>query len=239
MNRSQLVFVIIVNALFTLLIASIAYLLYELRRPAIQVPVVLAVATPASTVEQDVVEVPIADLTPATVPAEASIADRTYTIREGDTLGAIAALFGVKQSSLAALNGISNPNLIVPGQTLAIPDFTGGMDANDPALPDATDLEIQVLNPGLYAQETIVIVNVQHPSIDLSAWSVVTREDGAYQFPQIPPLLRGESIRLFSRAGVDTAYDKHWGRTPTIWGSGTTISLHDPNGAEVLSIIVS
>ena len=240
MNRSQLVFVIIVNALFTLLIASTAYLLYALRRPG-EAPIVLEVITPAPAAGSAAA----GDLTPTATPAgeetavDAIITTRTYTIREGDTLGAIADLFGVAQSSLAALNGISNPNLIVPGQTLIIPDFTGVADAGAAAVPDATDLVVQVLNPGLYAEEAVVIINLSRPSMDLSNWSVVAGEDGAYRFPQIPPLLRGESVRLFSRTGTDTAYDKHWGRTPTIWGPGTTISLHDPNGTKVLSIVVS
>ncbi len=242
MNRSQLVFVIIVNALFTLLIASTAHLLYALRRPG-EVPIVLEVVTPAPAAGQAAASA-AGDLAPAVTPVgeetagAAVITTRTYTIREGDTLGAIADLFGVAQSSLAALNGISNPNLIVPGQTLIIPDFTGVADAGA-AVPDATDLAVQVLNPGLYAEEAVVIINVKRPSIDLSDWSVVAGADGTYRFPQIPPLLRGESVRLFSRTGTDTAYDKHWGRTPTIWGPGTTISLHDPNGTEVLSIVVS
>ncbi len=242
MNRSQLVFVIIVNALFTLLIASIAYLIYELRRPAPEAPIVLEVATPAPTVTGPGAPA-TDDLTPVAPPEGTAVgsdrvATRTYTIREGDTLGAIADLFGVAQSSLAALNGIANPNLIVPGQTLTIPDFTGVADPGA-TVPNAADLALQVLNPGLYAEEAVVIVNVQHPEIDLSEWSVVTGVDGAYRFSQIPPLLRGESVRLFSRTGTDTAYDKHWGRSPTIWGPGTTISLHDPEGTEVLSIIVS
>lgn len=55
----------------------------------------------------------------------------SYTIQSGDNLGAIAELFGVSVSDLAELNGISNPNVIVTGQTLAVP---GGSEA---ATPDA------------------------------------------------------------------------------------------------------
>ncbi len=246
MNRSQLVFVIIVNALFTLLIASTAYLLYALRRPGTEAPIVLEVVTPpaagqaAAGVADDSTPLPpVGEEAGGEAVGAATITTRTYTIREGDTLGAIADLFGVAQSSLAALNGISNPNLIVPGRTLMIPDFTGAAHTTAAAAPDAADLVVQVLNAGLYAEEVVVIVNVRHPAMDLSTWSVVTRADGAYRFPQMPPLLPGESVRLFSRTGTDTAYDKHWGRTPTIWGPGTAISLHDPNGTEVLSIVVS
>lgn len=47
-------------------------------------------------------------------------AGRTYTVRAGDNLSAIAARYGTTYQALAAKNGISNPNLIYPGQVLKI-----------------------------------------------------------------------------------------------------------------------
>lgn len=44
----------------------------------------------------------------------------TYTVQAGDTLSGIAAKFGTSYEALASLNGISNPNLIVVGQTLQV-----------------------------------------------------------------------------------------------------------------------
>lgn len=44
----------------------------------------------------------------------------TYTVKKGDTLSGIAAMFGTTYQQLAAENGISNPNLIYPGQVLTI-----------------------------------------------------------------------------------------------------------------------
>ncbi len=54
----------------------------------------------------------------------------TYTIRSGDTLTGIAARYRTTVAALAAQNGISNPNLIIAGRALQIPD---GFD--DPASP--------------------------------------------------------------------------------------------------------
>lgn len=45
---------------------------------------------------------------------------RTYTVRSGDNLSSIAARYGTTYQALAAKNGISNPNLIYPGQVLRI-----------------------------------------------------------------------------------------------------------------------
>ena len=44
-----------------------------------------------------------------------------YTVQEGDTLGAIAAQFGVTVEAIVEANNITDPNLILPGETLVIP----------------------------------------------------------------------------------------------------------------------
>lgn len=49
-----------------------------------------------------------------------------YTVRAGDTLSGIANRYGVSYQAIARANGIANPNLIHPGQTLIIPGGTGG-----------------------------------------------------------------------------------------------------------------
>jgi lysozyme len=46
---------------------------------------------------------------------------RTYTIKSGDTLYAIAVKFGTTVAAIAAVNNISNPNQISVGQVLVIP----------------------------------------------------------------------------------------------------------------------
>ncbi|MBC5787808.1 MULTISPECIES: GH25 family lysozyme [Clostridiaceae] len=43
-----------------------------------------------------------------------------YTVKSGDTLSGIAAQFGTTYQHLAQINGISNPNLIYPGQQLKV-----------------------------------------------------------------------------------------------------------------------
>lgn len=44
----------------------------------------------------------------------------SYTVRYGDTLSAIASRYGTSASTLASINGISNPNRIYPGQVLKL-----------------------------------------------------------------------------------------------------------------------
>ena len=43
-----------------------------------------------------------------------------YTVKSGDTLSGIASRYGTTYQAIAALNGLSNPNLIYPGQKLRV-----------------------------------------------------------------------------------------------------------------------
>jgi LysM repeat protein len=66
----------------------------------------------------------------AAAPAEAASA---YIVRPGDTLGTIAARYGVSATALARANGITNPDRIYIGQSLVIPGKSGS--AGNPAVP--------------------------------------------------------------------------------------------------------
>ena len=60
-------------------------------------------------------------LAPAPEPTPAA---RTYTVESGDTLWAIAERFygdGNQYQRIADASGVSNPDLIQPGQVLTIP----------------------------------------------------------------------------------------------------------------------
>ena len=54
-----------------------------------------------------------------TAPAPAP-SEQTYTVVSGDTLSGIAARYGTSYQHLAAVNGISDPNRIYPGQKIVI-----------------------------------------------------------------------------------------------------------------------
>lgn len=56
----------------------------------------------------------------------------TYRIQRGDTLSGLAGRWGTSVSAIARLNGISNPNLIIAGQTLRIPGRDGGGSSYTP-----------------------------------------------------------------------------------------------------------
>ena len=79
-------------------------------------------ATPAASVAPSRTLVPT-EVEPTPVPPTATPAaeTRTYRVRSGDTLGAIASEFGTTVAVLMELNGIENPRLLKVGQVLKLP----------------------------------------------------------------------------------------------------------------------
>lgn len=72
--------------------------------------------------------------TPAPQPQpqpEQPTGQTTYTVQRGDTLGSIARRFNTSYQAIAAANGITNPNLIYPGQQLVI---SGGTSTPGPVV---------------------------------------------------------------------------------------------------------
>lgn len=59
----------------------------------------------------------------------------SYTVQPGDTLSSIARRFGTTWPDLAALNNISNPNVIHVGQVLQVPGGGGGSPTPPPPGP--------------------------------------------------------------------------------------------------------
>ena len=243
MNRSQFVFVLLINVLVTVSLVSIGFLLYDHRLNGRQIaalaeepPLVMPaepVPTAVPTVETG--EAPVRSADFGDREGGSATASRTYTVQAGDSLGAIAETFGVGPGVLAAANGIVNPDLITPGQILVIPSPDAVAEgAGWTATADS--FAIEVLHAGTYASEVIIIVNAGDRPISLANWTVSTSLDEEYRFDAMAPLSPGDSIRLMSRAGTDTAYDKFWGRTPRAWAIGTTIALADATGAPVVLI---
>lgn len=90
--------------------------------------------------------------TPATVTGQQLHQDtHSYTVKSGDTLSAIASKYNMTVNALATLNGISNPNLIYPGQTLRVADSgKGGSVSNNATAPIANNVPTNsyVVNSG-------------------------------------------------------------------------------------------
>jgi membrane-bound lytic murein transglycosylase D len=78
-------------------------------------------ATPAPTSAAEATPVPAVLADPAPAPAPVASAPTEYVVQRGDTLEKIAAITGVPQGELIALNGIRNRHRLAVGQTLKLP----------------------------------------------------------------------------------------------------------------------
>ncbi|HLZ60765.1 MAG TPA: LysM peptidoglycan-binding domain-containing protein [Ktedonosporobacter sp.] len=70
--------------------------------------------------------------------ANALACSNTYTVRSGDTLSGIAASYGESWSTLAANNGISNPNYLWAGQQLCVSGARAATTSYAPAQPSGS-----------------------------------------------------------------------------------------------------
>jgi LysM repeat protein len=85
---------------------------------------------------------PAVEPAPAPKPPAATAAESNrYTVGPGDTVGAIAARFGVDMNAMLAANGLSASSIIVPGQTLVLagPAVAAPAAAAEPATAPAPE----------------------------------------------------------------------------------------------------
>jgi len=81
----------------------------------------------------------------------ASSGSTSYTVKRGDTLGAIAARHGTTVGALASANGIVNPSLIRIGQVIQIP--TGGSVSPAQPASGSKQIIIDLSDQRLYAYQ--------------------------------------------------------------------------------------
>lgn len=99
-------------------------------------------------------------------PPNATSAQRTYTVRAGDTLASIAAQYNINWTTIARANTITNPNSIFSGQQLIIP-----------ASNDATGTYLEP-NGGVPAAAAPTILTGKQVVVDLTEQRVYAYENG-------------------------------------------------------------
>ena len=74
---------------------------------------------------------------PATGGAAPATGPRTHVVARGDSLGGIAARYGVSVAAIMAANGLRSANLIIVGQRLRIPSGGAASGGSIPSYPAA------------------------------------------------------------------------------------------------------
>lgn len=95
---------------------------YNLTRPIPTIAPAPLVAQPTEIPTGVPIGTPLPTTIGTLTPAPSLQSDCQYLIYEGDTLSEIAQYFHVPLETLVAENGLSNPDLIIAGSKLVIPD---------------------------------------------------------------------------------------------------------------------
>ena len=90
-----------------------------LTTPSEATPTPSAEATPTASSSES--PSPTPSPTPSPSPSGSPEVPKTYVVRSGDTLSGIALSLDISMANLIALNGITDPNKIKPGQVLKLP----------------------------------------------------------------------------------------------------------------------
>ncbi len=194
-------------------------------------------------------------VSPATVPPVASPTPSgplMYTVQAGDTLLAIARVYGISVEELMTANGLVDPNVLQVGQALIIPfpTPTGNppAESSPPAEPLPTPLptltpsgpplvEIaQVLGSGDLVAEVVIVRN-RGGAISLDRWTLSDAEGNTFTFPALT-LFADTQVNVHSTTGDTAPTDLYWDRTTPAWNGGELITLRDASGNVVDTYIV-
>ena len=199
----------------------------ELPTPTFDVDARVAIAVPTAT----------ATIPPSPTPV-------TYTVRAGDTLGAIALELGIPVENLMAANGLSTPDSLSAGQVLIVPSLeeqaaatlspVERVLARPTASPSPVPEAPQVVIRGAYARgdlenEFVYLENLGGVA-GMQGWVLEDGEGHSYTFPAFT-LYNGGGVNLYTRAGSDSVINLYWGMDRAMWGAGTLLTLRDRNGA--------
>lgn len=98
---------------------------------------------------------------------------------------------------------------------------------------------VEVVKPGVVAQEGVTVANKGSRLADMSGWTLSDAAGNSYTFPSLR-LWAGGSVTVFTRAGQDgsPAAALYWGKTQPMWSSGETATLKDTEGKTMAELAV-
>lgn len=261
MNRGQLAFLILVNAMVSLVIAIAVTWVFEARRPDAEELAAINTPRPAPVLAEPIAQPTVALSPAATTPAPiiavetatpettGPVSEEIYVVQPGDTMLVIATQYNVSVDDILNANNLNDPNFVFAGQRLVIPvqGGSGNTGTTPSALPTATPTVAiapdgvritAVTGVGDLQNEQIVLVNDSDTPFSLQGWQLQRTNGDAYTFRNDVPLFPGGSIRLHSGAGADTSIDLYWGLTEAAWQGGAEARLVTAEGDTITTYVV-
>ena len=230
MTRSQIVFVVLLNALISFAIALAVVWIVDARRPdPEQLAALNSTPTPSLAVPAP---------TETALPSGQTV---EYVVQSGDTLAVIAAKLGTNQDAIIKANNIADPNLLYVGQRLTITSGNVAGSAAEPTVPptpSGAGLRIQSVSAmGDLANEVVEIVNDGYQPYALQGWRLQKEGGAEYTFGDVQ-LFQGAGIKIFSGNGSDNSISRYWNQPAALWQSGAVAKLVNPQGTVVTSYTV-
>lgn len=249
MNRRQLAFVIILNALISLTIAVAVVWVVEQRRPdaesmaAVTAPVAAPVIAPTFTPTPQAAPAEVAVDSPTAAPQAPAVEEEIYVVQAGDSLLAIAGRFGVTLQAIMDANNLTNPDFVFSGQRLVIPQGSAPLPTAT-TTSSAGSAPSTVQNPGagirvasfsgngILASEAVQIANDSDLVVNLQGWRLEKENGPGYQFDSLS-LFPGSGIVLYTGSGADTSVARYWSQAMPLWETGAVARLVGPQGQEI------
>jgi len=86
---------------------------------------------------------------------------------------------------------------------------------------------VSVIGAGTAASEVVVIKNNGANSFNLNGWMLKNGNGQTYTFPSFT-IYSGATVQVHTTSGNDTFSDVYWDLKASVWKSGETAALYDP-----------
>ena len=256
MTRQQGMFIIVVNAIISLVVSlAVTWFMTRGAAPTERLPSEIPLATPVTE--------PTSLLQPSPTGQTVLPGRPTpivHVVEPGDTLFWIAQKYGVSPERIIEENSLTDPDSLAVGEELIIPQppaeapveeevppspteallasptatATGAMPrtATPVATPTQEEVELvitDIVAPGRHEAEVLVLANYGR-DVRLQGWTLSNDRGQVYTLPNLV-LFSGNSIRIWTIKGRNTPSDLYWGLGSAAWGPEIEVAtLKDSEG---------
>ena len=102
-------------------------------------------------------------------------------------------------------------------------------ESSAPAFSDEPVEIVSIAGAGELDTEVALIRYNGEQAIDLAGWRLRDEDGNVYIFPSVV-VYAGGAVQVHTADGEDTIVDLYWSRRESVWRSGETASLFDPQG---------
>ena len=168
-----------------------------------------------------------------------------YEVQVDDTLGEIAAKYGLSVEEIMEVNGLSDPDEISAGLVIYIPVTPETPPTHTPAptatiaialnaTPDkkagsATIVINSVIGVGDITQERVFISRTGPGELNMAGWQLRDENGNVFSFPQLQ-LFEGGAINVWTTKGSASVVDLYWGLQNPVWQPGEKVTIIDAQG---------